>query len=103
MGLHQTNKLLHSERNHQQMKTLDERKYLQIIWDQYPKCTKNSYNSGSKDQIIQLNNGQRMWLRYFSKEDMQMANRHTCKKCSPSLNIREMQIKITRYHLAPPG
>jgi hypothetical protein len=64
------------------------------IHREYKKLSSPKINKTIKKWSTELN-------RTFSKEEIQMAKEHM-KKCSPSLSIKDMQIKTTlRFHFTP--
>jgi hypothetical protein len=106
MELHEIKKLLHNKVKVSKLKrppTEWEKIFASYTSDK--ELITRIYRELKKLNSPQINDPIKKWAtkrnRTFSKEEIQMAKKHT-KKCSPSLAIKEMQIKTTlRFHLIP--
>jgi hypothetical protein len=106
MGLHKTKKLLFNKRNGSKLKRLhkewekifasytSDKGLIARIYRELKKVNSPKINELIKKWTTELNTT-------FSKEEIQMTKKHM-KKFSPSLAIKEMQIKTTvRFYLTP--
>jgi hypothetical protein len=106
MGLHKIKNHLHKKEMVSKLKRpprewekifaryILEKELITRIYRELKKLNSPKINEPIKKWATEVN-------KTFSKEEMQMAKKHM-KKCSPSLAIKEMQIKTRlRFHLTP--